>query len=51
MSTVQPEEGRGNEAAREHRDASLTHWEEAASGWVARQAATARALGARSPTG
>jgi SAM-dependent methyltransferase len=38
MSTVQPEEGRDNDAAREHRDASLTHWEEAASGWVARQA-------------
>jgi SAM-dependent methyltransferase len=37
MSTVQPEEGRDNDAAREHRDASLTHWEEAASGWVARQ--------------
>jgi ubiquinone/menaquinone biosynthesis C-methylase UbiE len=37
MSTVQPEEGRGNDAAREHREASLTHWEEAASGWVARQ--------------
>ena len=39
MSTVQPEEGRGNEAAREHRAASLTHWEEAASGWIMRQAA------------
>jgi SAM-dependent methyltransferase len=39
MSTVQPEEGRGGDAAREHRAASLTHWEEAASGWVARQAA------------
>lgn len=39
MSTVQPEEGRDNDAAREHRDASLTHWEEAASGWVARQSA------------
>ena len=39
MSTVQPEEGRGNQAAREHRAASLTHWEEAASGWIARQAA------------
>jgi ubiquinone/menaquinone biosynthesis C-methylase UbiE len=39
MSTVQPEEGRGNEAAREHRVASLNHWEEAASGWVARQVA------------
>jgi ubiquinone/menaquinone biosynthesis C-methylase UbiE len=38
MSTVQPEEGRGNDAARKHREASLTHWEEAASGWVARQA-------------
>jgi SAM-dependent methyltransferase len=38
MSTVQPEEGRNNDAAREHRDASLTHWEEAAAGWVARQA-------------
>ncbi len=36
MSTVQPEEP-GEDAAREHRDASLTHWEEAASGWVARQ--------------
>ena len=39
MSTVQPEEEREGEAARAHRDASLTHWEEAASGWVARQAA------------
>jgi SAM-dependent methyltransferase len=45
MSTVQPGEGRENNAARErrdgaardHRDASLTHWEEAASGWEARQ--------------
>ncbi len=49
MSTVQPEEGQGDgssrgsvrgrseEAARKHREASLTHWEEAASGWVARQ--------------
>jgi ubiquinone/menaquinone biosynthesis C-methylase UbiE len=37
MSTVQPEEGRGRDAAREHRVASLAHWEEAASGWVARQ--------------
>ena len=49
MSTVQPEEGRENDrvrgpasgragdAARAHRDASLTHWQEAASGWVARQ--------------
>jgi SAM-dependent methyltransferase len=37
MSIVQPEEERGNDAAREHRDTSLTHWEEAASGWVARQ--------------
>jgi SAM-dependent methyltransferase len=45
MSTVQPEEGRGGKAAREHRDASLTHWEEAASGWVARQA-TLRELSA-----
>jgi SAM-dependent methyltransferase len=45
MSTVQPEEGRDNDAAREHRDASLTHWEEAASGWVARQA-TLRELSA-----
>jgi SAM-dependent methyltransferase len=39
MSTVQPEEGHGKNAAREHREASLTHWEEAASGWVARQTA------------
>src|SRR5580693_9960505 len=51
MSIVQPEEGRENdrargpaqgragEAARAHRDASLNHWEEAASGWIARQAA------------
>jgi ubiquinone/menaquinone biosynthesis C-methylase UbiE len=51
MSTVQPEEGRENDrvrgpargpagdAARAHRDASLNHWEEAASGWVARQEA------------
>jgi SAM-dependent methyltransferase len=38
MSTVQPEEGRERNAAREHREASLTHWEEAAAGWVARQA-------------
>ncbi len=38
MSTVQPEEGHGGDAARAHRDASLAHWEEAASGWVARQA-------------
>ncbi|HTD57958.1 MAG TPA: methyltransferase domain-containing protein [Solirubrobacteraceae bacterium] len=45
MSTVQPEEGRGRNAAREHRDASLTHWEEAASGWVARQS-TLRELSA-----
>jgi SAM-dependent methyltransferase len=45
MSTVQPEEGRDKDAAREHRDASLTHWEEAASGWVARQA-TLRELSA-----
>jgi SAM-dependent methyltransferase len=45
MSTVQPEEGRGNDAAREHRDASLDHWEAAASGWVARQA-TLRELSA-----
>jgi SAM-dependent methyltransferase len=51
MSIVQPEEdrekdrprgpagGRAGDAARAHREASLTHWEEAASGWVARQAA------------
>jgi SAM-dependent methyltransferase len=39
MSTVQPEEGREGAAAREHRDASLTQWEEAAPGWVARQEA------------
>ena len=45
MSTVQPEEGRGKQAAREHRTASLAHWEEAASGWVARQA-TLRELSA-----
>jgi SAM-dependent methyltransferase len=45
MSTVQPEEGRGNDAAREHRAASLDHWEEAAAGWVARQA-TLRELSA-----
>jgi SAM-dependent methyltransferase len=45
MSTVQPEEGRGKNAAREHRVASLAHWEEAASGWVARQA-TLRELSA-----
>ncbi len=32
-------EAGGGEAARAHRDASLTHWEEAASGWVARQQA------------
>jgi SAM-dependent methyltransferase len=38
MSTVQPEKGHGKNAAREHRVASLAHWEEAASGWVARQA-------------
>jgi SAM-dependent methyltransferase len=50
MSIVQPEEGREEdrsgapevarlrgEAAREHRAASLRGWEEAASGWVARQ--------------
>jgi SAM-dependent methyltransferase len=37
MGIVQPEEERGNDAANAHRDASLTHWEEAASGWVARQ--------------
>jgi SAM-dependent methyltransferase len=37
MSTVQPEEGRERDAAREHRAASLTHWEEAASGWEAHQ--------------
>src|ERR1700684_1145480 len=45
MSTVQPEEGRGGDAPREHRAASLAHWEEAASGWVARQA-TLRELSA-----
>ncbi len=45
MSTVQPEEGHGKQAAREHRAASLAHWEEAASGWVARQA-TLRELSA-----
>ncbi|HTA98792.1 MAG TPA: AMP-binding protein [Solirubrobacteraceae bacterium] len=45
MSTVQPEEGRDKQAAREHRTASLAHWEEAASGWVARQA-TMRELSA-----
>lgn len=45
MSTVQPEEEHGGDAAREHRVASLTHWEEAASGWVARQA-TLRELSA-----
>jgi SAM-dependent methyltransferase len=39
MSTVQPEDASEGSAARAHRDASLTHWEEAASGWVARQAA------------
>ena len=53
MSTVQPEEGQGSDdargsvrtdreahpSAREHREASLIHWEEAAAGWVARQAA------------
>jgi SAM-dependent methyltransferase len=52
MSIVQPEEERDNEraneaarvrarkgaAARAHREASLAHWEEAAAGWVARQA-------------
>lgn len=38
MTTVQPEEGRGRkDAARQQRAASLTHWEEAASGWIARQ--------------
>jgi SAM-dependent methyltransferase len=37
MTVVQPEEDRGDDAAREHRVASLDHWEEAASGWVARQ--------------
>ena len=37
MSTVQPGEGRESSAAREHRAASLSHWEEAAAGWVARQ--------------
>jgi SAM-dependent methyltransferase len=45
MSTVQPEEGRGKQSAREQRAASLAHWEEAASGWVARQA-TLRELSA-----
>ena len=57
MNTVQPEEGReddrvrgpahgrAGDAARAHRDASLTHWEEAAPGWVARQE-TIRALSA-----
>jgi SAM-dependent methyltransferase len=45
MSTVQPEEGRGKQAAREQRAASLAHWEEAAAGWVARQA-TLRELSA-----
>jgi SAM-dependent methyltransferase len=53
MGIVQPEEERGNDAARgaadksarEHRDASLAHWEEAASGWVSRQA-TLRELSA-----
>ncbi|HEX4837779.1 MAG TPA: methyltransferase domain-containing protein [Solirubrobacteraceae bacterium] len=46
MSIVQPE-GRGEDMgdANAHRDASLTHWEEAASGWVARQA-TIRELSA-----
>jgi SAM-dependent methyltransferase len=45
MSTVQPEEGRDKQAAREQRAASLAHWEEAAAGWVARQA-TLRELSA-----
>jgi SAM-dependent methyltransferase len=45
MSTVQPEEEREKNTAREHRVASLAHWEEAASGWVARQA-TLRELSA-----
>jgi ubiquinone/menaquinone biosynthesis C-methylase UbiE len=39
MTIVRPEEERGDEAARAHRAASVTHWEEAASGWVARQVA------------
>ena len=33
------DEAGGEGAARAHRDASLTHWEEAASGWVTRQEA------------
>ncbi|HEY2631141.1 MAG TPA: methyltransferase domain-containing protein [Solirubrobacteraceae bacterium] len=37
MTVVQPEEEHGDEASRAHRAASLEHWEEAASGWVARQ--------------
>jgi ubiquinone/menaquinone biosynthesis C-methylase UbiE len=37
MTVVQPEEQHGDDAAREHRAASLNHWEESASGWVARQ--------------
>ncbi|HEY8303279.1 MAG TPA: methyltransferase domain-containing protein [Solirubrobacteraceae bacterium] len=37
MSTVQPEQDDGEGAARAHRAASVIHWEEAASGWVARQ--------------
>ncbi len=37
MTVVQPEEQHGDDAARAHRAASLNHWEEAASGWVARQ--------------
>jgi SAM-dependent methyltransferase len=38
MTVVQPEEEHGDgAAAREHRAASLNHWEEAAAGWVARQ--------------
>lgn len=38
QSRVQSEEGRESNAAQAQRDASLTHWEEAASGWLARQA-------------
>jgi SAM-dependent methyltransferase len=37
MTVVQPEEQHGDDAARAQRAASLNHWEEAASGWVARQ--------------
>jgi SAM-dependent methyltransferase len=39
MTVVRPEEQHGDDAARAHRAASLNHWEEAASGWVARQEA------------